>query len=305
MKTSFNRAIADDVDVAIASNLPIGRNDRPRLELVQQEIAAPRGKLEFWESERTRPEYTCAGDDSAEYFRNAGLDYLKRCMAHPYLPVAQIKQMQFERIYDLVEMAYSEIPVYQDKYKAAGFSPSDLRSYDDIEKIPVITKPELIAAFPTRCLNPRYSSEDLFATRSSGSSGQTLLIRVDYDAVLTDTIQGIRQFALQAETNDTRPEDAAGARLHRAVVVRLGRRKISDGVHIERHPAGAGGSAPARDRATDPVLLSVEPRGAAAARRPVQLGSVSRRHSLGILLAPRPHGVGRAAGLPGARRIQL
>src|SRR5580700_1389283 len=198
MKTSFNRAIADDVDVAIASNLPIGRNDRPRLELVQQEIAAPRGKLEFWESERTRPEYTCAGDDSAEYFRNAGLDYLKRCMAHPYLPVSQIRQQQFERIYDLVEMAYSEIPVYQDKYKAAGFSPSDLRSYDDIEKIPVITKPELIAAFPTRCLNPRYSSEDLFPTRSSGSSGQTLLIRVDYDAVLADTIQGIRQFALQS-----------------------------------------------------------------------------------------------------------
>jgi phenylacetate-CoA ligase len=206
MKTSFNRAIADDVDVAIASNLPIGKNDRPKLELVQQESAAPRGKLEFWESERTRPDYTRAGDDSSEYFRSAGLDYLKRCMAHPYLPVSQIRQQQFERIYDLVEMAYFDIPVYQDKYKAAGFSPSDLRSYDDIEKIPVITKPELIAAFPTRCLNPRYSSEDLFATRSSGSSGQTLLIRVDYDAILTDTIQGTRQFALQSG-NKYRPED--------------------------------------------------------------------------------------------------
>ena len=206
MKTSLNRAIADDVDVTIASNLPTAKNDRPKLELVQQQRAAPRGKLEFWESERTRPDYTRAGDDTPEYFRSAGLDYLKRCMAHPYLPVAQIKQMQFERIYDLVEMAYSDIPVYRDKYKAAGFSPSDLRSYDDIEKIPVITKPELIAAFPTRCLNPRYRSEDLFATRSSGSSGQTLLIRVDYDAVLTDTIQGIRQFAIQSG-NKYRPED--------------------------------------------------------------------------------------------------
>ena len=110
MKTSLNRAIADDVDVTIASNLPTAKNDRPKLELVQQQRAAPRGKLEFWESERTRPDYTRAGDDTPEYFRSAGLDYLKRCMAHPYLPVAQIKQMQFERIYDLVEMAYSRHP---------------------------------------------------------------------------------------------------------------------------------------------------------------------------------------------------
>src|SRR5262249_21355673 len=56
----------------------------------------------------------------------------------------------------------------------------------------------LIAAFPDRCLNPRFNRDDLFPTRSSGSSGQTLLIRVNYDAILTDTIQGVRQFALQS-----------------------------------------------------------------------------------------------------------
>ena len=58
--------------------------------------------------------------------------------------------------------------------------------------------PELVAAFPHDCVNRRFKSEDLFPTRSSGSSGQTLLIRVDYDAIITDTIQGIRQFAMQS-----------------------------------------------------------------------------------------------------------
>src|SRR5262249_38268708 len=92
-----------------------------------------------------------------------------------------------------------DIPVYRDKYRAAGFSPDDLRTYDDIQKIPVITKAELITAFPDRCLHPAYRRDDLFPTRSSGSSGQTLLIRVDYDAILADTIQGIRQFAFQSD----------------------------------------------------------------------------------------------------------
>ncbi|MFI5011349.1 MAG: phenylacetate--CoA ligase family protein [Hyphomicrobiales bacterium] len=155
--------------------------------------------LEFWESEQTRPAHVSAGASQIPAPFNASLEsYLDRCMEHPYLPQSVIKEQQLARIKQLVELAYNDIPVYRDKYQAAGFSPSDLNTYEDIQKIPVITKAELIAAFPGRCVNSRYQSEDLFPTRSSGSSGQTLLIRVDYDAILTDTIQGVRQFAMQS-----------------------------------------------------------------------------------------------------------
>ena len=63
-----------------------------------------------------------------------------------------------------------------------------------------------MAAFPDQCVNRKFKSDSLFPTRSSGSSGQTLLIRVDYDAILTDTIQGVRQFAMQSG-NDYREND--------------------------------------------------------------------------------------------------
>ena len=36
---------------------------------------------------------------------------------------------------ELVEIAYNAIPVYRDKYRASGFSPDDLRSEGDVEKI--------------------------------------------------------------------------------------------------------------------------------------------------------------------------
>jgi phenylacetate-CoA ligase len=162
------------------------------------ENGAPPAPLQFWESEHTRPTFSTGGSAMPDYFRTGGLAYLNTCMEHPFLPEAEIRQKQFARIKELVELAYSDIPVYRDKYRSAGFSPDDLRAYDDIQKIPVITKAELIAAFPDRCLHPSYRREDLFPTRSSGSSGQTLLIRVDYDAILADTIQGVRQFALQS-----------------------------------------------------------------------------------------------------------
>jgi phenylacetate-CoA ligase len=154
--------------------------------------------LEIWESEHTRPAYFSISGEMTTSLSDSFDAYIGPCMQHPFLPQAQIKQKQFARIKYLVELAYAEIPVYRDKYKAAGFHPSDLKGPEDIDLIPIITKSELVAAFPKRCVNPNYRMDDLFPTRSSGSSGQTLLIRVDPEAIVTDTIQGVRQFALQS-----------------------------------------------------------------------------------------------------------
>ncbi|MGO9134827.1 MAG: phenylacetate--CoA ligase family protein [Methylovirgula sp.] len=156
------------------------------------------GPIEIWESEHTRPPYFSVSGEMTTSLNEAFDAYIGPCMQHPFLPQAQIQLKQFARIKYLVEMAYADIPVYREKYQAAGFHPSDLKTPDDINLIPIITKSELVAAFPGRCVNPNYKMEDLFPTRSSGSSGQTLLIRVDPDAIVTDTIQGVRQFALQS-----------------------------------------------------------------------------------------------------------
>jgi hypothetical protein len=53
MKTSLKRAITDGG--AADFDPPTAKEDRPKLALVQQETPAPRKKLEFWESEKTRP----------------------------------------------------------------------------------------------------------------------------------------------------------------------------------------------------------------------------------------------------------
>ncbi len=202
METLLERAPVDEIDgIGIEEGLPhIICNAKPS-GMIEPSNAQTR-VLEYWEAEHTRPAYRPSSSSSNDYttavLERALSGYLPDCLHHPFLPRAEIEKRQLDRIRQLVELAYNDIPVYRDKYQAAGFSPSDLRDYADIQKIPVITKQELIAAFPNRCLNPRFDHDDLFQTRSSGSSGQTLLIRVDYDAIITDTIQGVRQFALQS-----------------------------------------------------------------------------------------------------------
>ena len=109
---------------------------------------APRklDQLEIWESESTQPTHIGGEGGSSISLTSALNNYLPRCLAHPYLPRAVIEQQKLARMQYLVALAYEEIPVYRDKYKSAGFSPSDLRTIDDIQHIPVITKQELVAA---------------------------------------------------------------------------------------------------------------------------------------------------------------
>ncbi len=165
--------------------------------------------LQFWESDATRPQIDGASPEGIARLRHLADGYLPTCLLHPFRSADEVKQEQFERVRYLVEFAYHEVPIYAEKYKAAGFRPSQLRSWEDFERLPVITKDELIAAAPDRCLSRRWAHESLYSTRTFGSSGKTLLLKVNQDAILVDTLQGVRQFWLQSGLKYHRDQLAA------------------------------------------------------------------------------------------------
>jgi len=86
-------------------------------------------------------------------------DIPSKCFHHPFQSLEEIRAEQFERVRYLVDLAYREIPVYTEKYQAVGFQPGDLRSWQDFERLPVITKDELVDAFPDRCVTRRWPIE--------------------------------------------------------------------------------------------------------------------------------------------------
>jgi phenylacetate-CoA ligase len=195
--TTLAHQLRNDSNGGKLAKLPKHADKARLVDLASDAVPMPK-QLMFWESEKTRPPNIKSSATANRDLIEATENYLHVALKNPYLPVSEIRSRQLARVHQLVELAYKNIPVYRAKYDAAKFSPADLREWDDIQKIPVITKPELIAAFPDGCVNQRYNPDDLYPTRSSGSSGQTLLIRVDHDAILTDTIQGVRQFVMQS-----------------------------------------------------------------------------------------------------------
>lgn len=172
-------------------------------------VCKPNQFLQFWESDATRPQIDGPSAEGIAALQTLADGSLPRCLLQPFQSAEEIKQQQFERVCSLVEMAYHDVPIYAEKYRAAGFRPGRLRCWEDFEQLPVITKDELIAAGPERCLNRRFARQSLFSTRTFGSSGKTLLLKVNQEAILVDTVQGVRQFWLQSGLKYNRDHLAA------------------------------------------------------------------------------------------------
>ena len=56
------------------------------------------------------------------------------------LPQEKIKELQLKKFKRIVEWGYNNSPFYKRHYKAAGFEPGDIKTFDDIKKVPKIEK---------------------------------------------------------------------------------------------------------------------------------------------------------------------
>jgi len=88
----------------------------------------------------------------------------------------ETRDWQLKRISSLVRRAYGQVPLYREKYDAAGFTPADLRSWDDFGRIPTVTKAELVEGFPDRVLARDTPLERCLLSTSSGTSGTMMTI---------------------------------------------------------------------------------------------------------------------------------
>ena len=122
----------------------------------------------------------------------------------PYKNYDEINNWQLQRIAEIVDYAYENIPLYYEKYSKINYKKGSIKSWADFEKLPILYKEELIDGFPDKIAK---NIEDFnLSTRSSGSSGKFVTLSLSLDAIYNDTIQGVRQFILQ-NNHDYYPED--------------------------------------------------------------------------------------------------
>lgn len=64
------------------------------------------------------------------------------------MPKKKMKELQLERLKWSVNHAYNNVPFYKKKFDAAGFHPDQLKSLDDMKRIPFLTKQDMRDNYP-------------------------------------------------------------------------------------------------------------------------------------------------------------
>ena len=82
-------------------------------------------------------------------------------------------RMQEKRLRRLVRKAY-KIPFYRERFDKAGVKPEDIRTGEDLTKLPLLTKDELREWMNSELQNPKY--KDWIVDTTSGSTGKPLSI---------------------------------------------------------------------------------------------------------------------------------
>jgi len=123
------------------------------------------------------------------------LGHLATLQANQWRSRVAIEQRQLRLLKDMVRFCEARVPLYRRRFRAAGVSAADLRTLADLRHFPILTREELVEAYPDEALSrPPRASDVVF--RTSGSSG--LFMEIAYSAEANDWLDAAYARALFA-----------------------------------------------------------------------------------------------------------
>jgi hypothetical protein len=95
--------------------------------------------------------------------------------AADFLPIEPLRQRQAERLQATVRLAFERVAWYRQRFAAAGVTADQIRTPDDLVRLPFVTKEDLRAAYPQGLFAvPLDQVARLHA--SSGTTGRQVLV---------------------------------------------------------------------------------------------------------------------------------
>ena len=95
------------------------------------------------------------------------------------LAVEKQKESIAGRLKNMLEYAWDNNAFYREFYERAGFRPSDVCSFQDLQKIPIVTRELLASADLAKRSTPQFGR---IVANTGGSSGEPLVFYLDRDA---------------------------------------------------------------------------------------------------------------------------
>ncbi|EPR37242.1 CapK related-protein [Desulfovibrio sp. X2] len=118
----------------------------------------------------------------AAWEKSPYLRHLARFKRTQHRPLSEVRADQFARLKILLDHAYSHTRFYRERMDAAGLRPGDVRGWEDLLRLPVLTKDD-IRAHKDGMVADDIPKDQLRAKKTSGSTGVSLSFYVDEDSM--------------------------------------------------------------------------------------------------------------------------
>jgi phenylacetate-CoA ligase len=94
----------------------------------------------------------------------------------------QICDFQDRKLQQIVHHAYESVPYYRQVFDGLGLHPQDIRSQQDLSKLPILTKDDVQRNYE-ELISRRFKRRDLHINLTSGTTGKPLAIYLTHEAL--------------------------------------------------------------------------------------------------------------------------
>ena len=115
-------------------------------------------------------------------FRGTYETYQQEFRELDQLSTTELKAWQDEKLHELIWDAYDNVPYYHDLFRSLKLTPDDIRSQEDLYKLPVVTK-DIVKRDYTRFFNQRVPRSQILNAYTAGTTGNPFRLYFNRDVL--------------------------------------------------------------------------------------------------------------------------
>ncbi len=96
-----------------------------------------------------------------------------------WLSPDKMRALQEDKLHRLVRHAYRHVPFYRERMKEAKLAPEDIRTLEDLQKLPMLTKADVRKHIYFDIMSDNHAKSEILKITTSGSTGEPFVCFVD------------------------------------------------------------------------------------------------------------------------------
>jgi phenylacetate-CoA ligase len=96
-----------------------------------------------------------------------------------WLTLSQMRELQNEKLRRLIRHAYRNVPFYRARMQEAGVHPDDIRTQEDLHKLPLLSKDDVRAHIYFDIMSENHDKSEILKITTSGSTGEPFVCYAD------------------------------------------------------------------------------------------------------------------------------